>query len=542
MNRHNILLRRLLASLALVGAVSCTGKYEEYNKNPYEPGLEDMKADDYLLRALVLNLQDKMMPEQENFSQFADCLMPGSFSGYIADSNLGTTWSGRFATYNPPSGWYAVPFADFYSNFYPDYFQLRNQSDNELYLALAELYRIATMLRVTDTYGPIPYSKVGVQNAIKSPYDSQREVYMAMFDELEKVIATLEKFSGTPFNASADRIYQGNTRAWAKFANSLKLRMAMRVVYADEALARKKAEEAVASGVGVMTEVADGAYKKVADHNPWERFMPNWDDARVSADLICYMNGYKDPRRSAYYGESTFAEVSKGGYTGTDSYVGLRRGIRQGSYNSWSHGYSSMRVTTTDDIVVMLASEVTFLRAEGAARGWEMRGTAKALYEQAVRMSFEERKVSANLADTYLANATDVVQGYNDPLRGQNGQAYDYSGSIPSSITVAWDDAAPFEEQLERIITQKWIANFPNTMEAWNDYRRTGYPKLMPAVANLSGGVVDDTEGARRVPYPTSEYQENGDNVKAAIETLTREAKLKRGDSWATHLWWDCKQ
>ena len=84
----------------------------------------------------------------------------------------------------------------------------------------------------------------------------------------------------------------------------------MRIVYADETLAKTKAEEAVNSQMGVMTASTDGAFRKVADHNPWERFMPNWSDARISADLVCYMNGFNDPRRPIYYNKSTFAATS----------------------------------------------------------------------------------------------------------------------------------------------------------------------------------------------------------------------------------------
>lgn len=539
MKINSTIIKFMAVGAVLFSTSACTGNFEEYNKNPFEPDLEETKNGDYLIRALILNLQDVMMPEQENFAQYVDCLMPGGFSGYIADSNLGTGWSGRYATYNPSDDWLKIPFNDFYEKFYPNYFQLKNQSDDELYLSLAELFRITTMLRVTDTYGPIPYSKVGVANALKSPYDSQKDIYLKMFEDLDNVIEVLTKYSTQNFNSGADRIYNGNTVAWAKFANSLKLRMAMRIVYANETLAKQKAEEAVNSELGVMTNVTDGAYRKVADHNPWERFMPNWGDARISADLVCYMNGYNDPRREAYYGISTFSAVSNKAYKGTEKYVGLRRGIKQGEFNSWSQGSSCMKVTTSDDILIFPASEVAFLRAEGALRGWNMGGEAQKLYEDGIRMSFEEHKVSG--AETYIKNAIGVVEGYTDPLKGETDQEYDYSGSINSNITVAWDTSAGFEKNLERIITQKWIAIFPNCMEAWSEYRRTGYPKLMPAVANLSGGIVNDAEGARRLPYPTNEYRENKENVNAGVTALTQESNNKKGDTMATHIWWDCK-
>ena len=540
MKKNTIL--QLVAGIFLFGTTACTSNFEDYNKNPHEPDTEDMGADLYLVKALVLNLQDLMMPENENFAQYVECLMAGNLGGYAADSNLGTGWSGRYATFNPSEAWQAIPFNDFYEKFYPTYFNLTSQSQEELYLSLAELYRIAVMLRVTDTYGPIPYSKVGVANAIKSPYDSQKEVYTKMFQDLDKVIEVLGKYAAQNFSSGADKIYEGNTAAWVKFANSLKLRMAMRTCYVsgfnvDGKSSQQLAEEAVAGGV--MTTAADGAYRKVADHNPWQRFMVMWSDARIAADLTCYMNAFNDPRREAYYGKNTFATVSDDNYTGNqNTYVGLRRGIRQGEFNSWSHGYSTMKVTETSDIVVFRASEVAFLRAEGALRGWNMGGTAKNLYEEGIRISFEENGISEGLS-TYLAN-TNKVSNYVDPLKGQNGQSYDYSAPLNTNVTVAWQDG-DFEQSLERIITQKWIANFPNGMEAWSEYRRTGYPKLMPMAANESKGVVDDQEGARRMPYPANEYRENKEYVEATAIVLGEESNTKKGDTMATHVWWDCK-
>lgn len=540
MKKNTIL--QLVAGMFLFGTTACTSNFEDYNKNPHEPDTEDMGADLYLVKALVLNLQDLMMPEQENFAQYVECLMAGNLGGYAADSNLGTGWSGRYATFNPSEAWQAIPFNDFYQKFYPTYFNLTSQSQEELYLSLAELYRIAVMLRVTDTYGPIPYSKVGVANAIKSPYDSQKDIYTKMFQDLDKVIAVLGKYASQNFSAGADKIYEGNTAAWVKFANSLKLRMAMRTCYVsgftvDGKTSQQLAEEAVAGGV--MTTAADGAYRKVADHNPWQRFMVMWNDARIAADLTCYMNAFNDPRREAYYGKNTFAAVSGDNYTGDqNSYIGLRRGIRQGEFNSWSHGYSTMKVAENTDIVVFRASEVAFLRAEGALRGWNMGGDAKSLYEEGIRISFEENGISEGL-NAYLANKS-KVSNYVDPLKGQNDQDYDYSAPLNTNVTVAWQDG-DFEQSLERIITQKWIANFPNGMEAWSEYRRTGYPKLMPMAANESKGVVDDQEGARRMAYPVNEYRENKEYVEAAAATLGEESNTKKGDTMATHVWWDCK-
>ena len=534
MKLNKIIINAFVGVAALVAA-SCTANYEEINRNPYQPGLDEMGADDYLVGAMLLNMQDLMIPEQENFAQFVECLMPGGFSGYVADSNLGSGWSGRFATYDPADGWISVPF-EFFEKFYPNYLQFKNQTDNELYLALGELFRVAVMARVTDTYGPIPYSQMGTSDALSVGYDSQQEVYNQLFESLDQIIEVLTENKAA--SIPSDRVYGGQIGQWAKFANTLKLRLALRVVYADPTLARTKAEEAVNSEAGIMESAADGAYRTVADHNPWERFMPNWGDARIAADLTCYMNGYNDPRRPVYYGMTTFGAEMGESFRGQESYCGLPRGIRQTTYHSASHGYSCMNVTVSDDIRILPASEAAFLCAEGALRGWNMKGiSAREWYEKGISLSFEERGVSG--ASEYIANTTAKPADFTDPL------GFYAAGTTRSTITIAWEEAADFETNLERIITQKWIAIFPNAMEAWSEYRRTGYPRLMPAVDNLSvAGTVSDTEGARRIQYPSNEYRENAANISAAVSTLIGESKKTNGynggDNMGTHVWWDC--
>ena len=103
-----------------------------------------------------------------------------------------------------------------------------------------------------------------------------KAVYAKMLEDLDNIITVLGKFGNQSFSSSADRIYNGNTSAWYKFANSLKLRMAMRTCYVAGFNVNGKTSQQLAEEVpvaaGVMTAATDGAYRKVADHNPWQRF------------------------------------------------------------------------------------------------------------------------------------------------------------------------------------------------------------------------------------------------------------------------------
>ena len=108
----------------------------------------------------------------------------------------------------------------------------------------------------------------------------------------------------------------------------------------------------------------------------------------------------------------------------------------------------------------------------------------------------------------------------------------------PYQITIKWDENADLEKKQERIITQKWIANWMLGNEAWADYRRTGYPKLIPATTegNLSGGIVNSNRGVRRMPYPLEEYTSNTENVQNAVNQY-----LKGIDNMSVDVWWACK-
>ena len=126
-----------------------------------------------------------------------------------------------------------------------------------------------------------------------------------------------------------------------------------------------------------------------------------------------------------------------------------------------------------------------------------------------------------------MADGASLPAAYNDPSE-QNP----YTGSV-SDITIKWDESASAERKLERIITQKWIANYYNGNEAWAELRRTGYPKLIQVKYNGSGGIVDSKLGPQRMPYPQEEYTNNSVNVTKAVNTM-----LGGPDNMATKVWW----
>lgn len=508
-------------AVSLVTA-ACTANYEDINRDPYTTDAEEQSRDGYNISAPLRTMQSNVISTNVNRCHQTDILLGGAYGRYAAESKA-ASWPNKFSTFDAPDGWSSVMFNEVIPEIYPAYIKLKSLTDDQVTLSIAEILKVMAIHRVTDTYGPIPYSKIGVDGAIQVSYDSQRDVYMKMFEELDGAIEALTQRQTESISTNADLIYKGDLVKWIKLANSIKLRLAMRIVYAEPEIAKTKAEEAVNHSIGVMISNDDNAALTTftTDGNPINTAVKyNDGDNRAVADMTTYMNAYNDPRRAAYF--------LKSGFSGVD-YVGYRSGINIGSVSEFEN-YSIFNIDRTTPLQWMNVAEVMFLRAEGALRGWNMGGTAELFYNQGISLSFEQWGVSGLTA--YLADDTSFPNGYTDP-RG----TYSYNTQL-STVTVKWSvtDEANFEKCLERIIIQKWLANFPLGHEAWADRRRTGYPVMIPVVVNNSpNNILSNSDIPRRCPYPSQEAINNTSNYIAGV------AMLGGADNIATRVWWDCK-
>lgn len=535
------LINSIILGMTTVAFVSCTGDYLEINSNPYQPG--DLTPDGYGLSSAMSNIAGCVVSPDVNTAQFTDCLLGGPMGGYYADSKV-SGWDNTISNYNPTDNWTNVFLKSdkiipvLYTNL-TVVEKLCEESGDDMPLMVANIIKVAAMSRVTDTYGPIPYSQIGKDGKIETPYDPQDKVYDKFFEELTNSVNALNaKLVDNPdytIPSSADYVYKGDVKKWIRFANSLKMRLAMRIVYADK-------EKAQARFVEAMDPVNGGIMEQNDQNAMWDYFKSSSNpiyvasrynsaegsltggDSHAAADIICYMNGYNDNRREKYFVKSEY---------GYPDYVGVRRGIELSTLGKNARKYSGINVAESDPVIWMNAAETYFLRAEAVAvHGFtnpHETMTAKDLYEEGIRKSFEQWGADLGY---YLEDSYSTPQTYNDPESVNS-----YSERL-SEITVKWNDGAAQEEKQERIIIQKWIANWTLGNEAWADYRRTGYPKLIPATAegNKSGGKVDSELGARRMPYPADEYVSNKNNVLEAVSEY-----LKGADEMGTFIWWDCK-
>lgn len=521
---HNIVW--LLVASVMLGS-SCTKNFDEINKNPFDFTEEDLKADYQLigepLSQAQLNLLIYNDPPTAQLQQNLNAdvysgytMAPTPFEGNINNTNYGLIyyWNNRPWTVTYSNVMKSCQFAEEQSlNKYPDFY------------AWSKIIKVEAMHRLSDIYGPIIYSQYGIINADKGvDYDAQDKVYYSFFRDLDSAINILtdsinnhavERFG------NFDLVYKGDYRKWVKFANTLRLRLAIRISGVAPQKAREEGEAALRHPIGLLEGQADNFFVDIAPvTHPLNIMCYNWADLRMSAPMESILTGYKDPRLPRYF-------VPTEG--GSNQYHGIRQGINISSKEQYS-GFS-MIVKMENKILFMTAAEAWFLKAEAALNGWQGAGNAGENYARGVVTSFDQYRLPN--VDAYLNNSTATANPYIDPQNAQN--------NVPlgdphlSTITIKWDDQAPREKKLERIITQKWIAMFPEGQEAWSEFRRTGYPKLFPVMINNSGNTISTEKFIRRLPLPQIEYITNPKAVASA------RGMLNGPDTGGTPLWWDIR-
>ena len=359
--------------------------------------------------------------------------------------------------------------------------------------ALATVWWVWSFHRITDYYGPIPYFKAGEPlNSI--PYDAQDKIYDDFFKKLNAAITVLKaNTSATPYG-NFDLIYSGNIPKWIKFANTLKLRLALRISKADATRAKTEAESAVADGV--MTGIGDDAYMVTTpagnDANGLAG-IAGWNEFRMSATMESVLKGYNDPRMPVLFqpasGTGTF-EGLRNGLTATqlglplnsnddNSNVGAR--WVTGSGASWNNNLSTPRN-------IMHAAEAYFLRAEGALLGWNMNGTAQQHYEKGIETSMNQWGISNTGTITTYINSTNTPVAPADAM----------SSPAVNNYPIKWDASA--DMQIKQIAQQKWLALFPDGFEAWADLRRMGVLQQYPLVNSDNPDLPVGTR-IRRIPF-----------------------------------------
>ena len=426
--------------------------------------------------------------------------------------------------------------------------------------AIVLLFYCLSAQENADLSGPYTYFEDKQNSQAPSTYNTVEEIYKGIKANLDTIVECLKYYEANRpdwYKAEIQAILSkfDLTRSWdtgdysmnpyIKLANSLKLRMAMRLSKVENATAKAWAEEAVASGVIDSKDDQMGFFQSYdAIGHPLVQTQ-GWGDIRLSASFESLLMSLNHPYTKTLFKTNNNKIVNRNDKSILEANTricGIRSGVYVGTGQEYSENQYQAYSTFDTDVMTEAPlyfikwSEVDFLRAEGALRGWNMGESAQFYYERGIRNAdlvepwvadfFPE--MYANYVEDYMAQTVPVEYTNVDPIG--DGEPWE---SV-TKIGVAWNEGDDNETKLEKIITQKYIALFPLSTEAWAEMRRTGYPKVFD-VQNP-----DDGDGSlflgdiiRRIPWvptdPAGKEMVKNSGLKA----------LGGDDEQATRLWWD---
>jgi hypothetical protein len=417
--------------------------------------------------------------------------------------------------------------------------------------AIARILKVWAFAKCTDTYGDIPYfeSCLPVEKAVTTPkYDSQKDIYNDFFKELKEAVA---EFDATKASyGSADILYNGDIDKWTKFANSLRLRLALRLRYVDAAMATAQMTDLTEADL-ITSRDGDAFIANITDYPEHENSLYTDLLARqatvvkgnVGKTLLDILNNNNDPRLQV------FADTVKGYYPQIPDYHYVKyRGmpLLTGANPEEGYAYGNNTVCKWTDLFwveirkfyLYKASETYFNLAEAALFNIKT-GDAQAYYKKGIELAMADAK---QMYDDAVPQLNDVVTFFNSGKAQAEIDAALAGDIAQTAITQAQIDnflnTAPVvtltgtdEQKLEQIINQKMIGLFPMEHEGWCDERRTGYPRILVGLdlGPLNGHI------PRRMPWPGNEKLVNTAQYNIALTNIGGAGKDER----TTNIWWE---
>lgn len=541
----------MMALTVLGGAAlsSCTGDFEDLNTNKTQVDPSDLP-----FSAQCAEPMNYCYPPQQNMFQFWTNLTIDLYGGYFE------TPHGNFT--NCDMGENRGHSGGMYENYYLHIFnntrRIISSCDENDQKGIAGVMRIVQAcgtITATDAYGPLAYSSIlSGENEASYPFDSQQRLYEQVLDDLDAAISGIQGMSQTEKEilATFDTWCNGNANTWVQIANTMKLRIALRLSKRESEMAADKYDlKAIATAAAQNTLAQYGQDIVIKNQSNELKRMFDWQDCGMNANLVTLLTGLNDPRTPLYITKNTEEITNEKGVTtpANSVYCGIRfaSGMAQkGSTGSYGYKMSQWVGDYALALPIFKAAEAYFLLAEAKLR-WDIGSqSVQSLYEQGIRLSIQnELAYKGSYVSDYTITDADItayINGtthqadYVDPGNSANNCA------AVNKLCVKWDENASKEDKLARIMTQKYIALFPLSNEAWAEQRRTGYPAFFVALVNKSNGAVDTEEGVRRVIYSSNAYDTNESGVNGGIELLNNENTSKKGisgDKGGTHVWWD---
>ena len=527
MKTKNIILSGLIGLTLLT--TSCDNGFDAINTNPNVPGTIDYYKSD-----LATALRAGATLDGADLHQRIKSINVDVFSHYLENG------PGR-RNYTPADSYNEAYWGAHFRWMYLLNTVIEDTKDKpELanFTALTKVWRVYIQSQATDFFGPMPFPK-NTADAEFAPYEPLADQYKFFYSELKEAVALFD--APKAFMTPEDNIYFGQVDKWKRFTNSLHLRLALRVSEIDPALCKTEAQAAVSNAAGLMELNGDARIGSVTgwgNQYPYYMYQIGWGGKSVMVTsmekVLTGIGGLAyhgptgaiapakvDPRGAKYFDPSSKNKEWKGIAPGLMS--------NEVSNMNTDFGYMSQLWILTSDsrpMDVFLYPEVCFLMAEAVERGFVSgSGTAKDWYEKGVKASFLNWGISDADATAYLASAA----------KNTWGTSANYDDATGNGNT-----------KLEKIITQKYIANYPDqAYQAWDDKRRLNLPAFdIPKYIDPGAGtypsnskdIKNPENFISRMTYPQSESLINNAKYLEGV------AQLRDGDKTSSPLWWASKR
>ncbi len=476
----------IVAILGLL-TVSCEKKFEELYQNPNAvTNIDNSALFTKSVRSLFQSTTDQAS------SRFA-----GMYAQYYV---AGSTWRAPDQFGDGFDDTYGGMLSDAYSGSIRHIEEVltltsSGTTKNDTRNAIANIVAVLAYAKVTDAFGDVPYTEGGKgksQNILQPKYDTQQSIYTDLIARLTTSIAVLKAADPAKAYPNSDPIFNNDLTKWVRFANSVRLRLAMRMRYADNALSRATVTKCLAEPL--MEDPSHDAFmiETEGNGNEWFNRRTGFPSIKMSTTLINQLKSTADPRLAVFV-----AKDEKGQYSGM---VNGLTDLAFGTSDFANKSDMGLALSSSNSKLYMItAAEVWLLKAE-AALAYDKNATlANTHFRKGIETSLKQWAVNEADIATFLKSETATLNG---------------------------------TKSEEQIGVQMWLALTPNFFESWSHIRRTGFP-VIPARTgeDLSKGA---TYGIipKRFKYSSFELGTNTENANAAI---TKQG----GNKIDTAIWWD---
>ncbi|QLE02443.1 SusD/RagB family nutrient-binding outer membrane lipoprotein [Galbibacter sp. BG1] len=523
----------ILLALLFLGMISCTRDFEDINTNPNQFSTATPNA---LMTGAMKTSLDLVGGEMNlwmflSYARYAGGLQGNEFHSFgIFEQFVNNYWRDLYVDAIKPC-----------ESIMEIYGEDPNYSNR---VEVAKIWASYNYSIIISTWGPVPISQaLSIDNLPDVLYDTEEEAYTIILDRLKEASASIDP-SGDTFINNQDVLYGGDMTKWKKFANTLRLKIALRIVDAFPALASQHINEVIANESLLIMNPSENAMLSWGDDQQnWSTFynqqtiIQNENHIpKINDDLYLYLNTYNDPRITAFAAEAEekvrFVDsLEEGGGSSTKiaveyavPYLGEPLGtnanrtldawglneadnpIRDYVFENYSN-YNNEFMKADASFTIISSEETMFMLSELALKGFNTSNSAENYYINAIKASFARYNVSG--VDDYL---TQDGIAWGTTSTGQRN----YNGIVTTGITT----------NLERIITQRWIAMFFQGHDGWCLQKRTREIDWAPFLNPADRLGVDFLDFPERMAFPLSEIVENPNGYQDGVNKLGGEDNL----------------